>query len=166
MLETTFCVTFRSRCLTLTWRSCGRTCCSSPRQAGPQCRWSRQRRSAWLSRSSIPTCRALTWKYVPSSIFSFLKFRKKSHIMTSYSSEIFTNLEWCRGEALDLPLQAWSPLNWCWYYREFHSWSTWSIDCALYTRVSQKTQKSEFWNVTYPSGFHRLDKPPEKISAL
>ena len=33
-------------------------------------------------------------------------------------------------------------------------------------RVSQKTQKSEFWNVTYPSGFHRLDEPPEKISAL
>ena len=33
-------------------------------------------------------------------------------------------------------------------------------------RVSQKIQKSEFWNVTYPSGFHRLDEPPEKISAL
>ena len=33
-------------------------------------------------------------------------------------------------------------------------------------RVSQKTQKSEFWNVTYPSGFHRLDEPPEKNSAL
>ena len=37
---------------------------------------------------------------------------------------------------------------------------------ALQVRVSQKTQKSEFWNVTYPSGFHRLDEPPEKISAL
>ena len=24
-------------------------------------------------------------------------------------------------------------------------------------RVFQKTQKSEFWNVTYPNGFHRLD---------
>ena len=34
------------------------------------------------------------------------------------------------------------------------------------TRVSQKTQKSEFWNATYPSGFHRLDEPPDKISAL
>ena len=33
-------------------------------------------------------------------------------------------------------------------------------------RVSQKIQKSEFWNVTYPSGFHRLDEPTEKISAL
>ena len=33
-------------------------------------------------------------------------------------------------------------------------------------RVSQKIQKSEFWNATYPSGFHRLDEPPEKISAL
>ena len=37
---------------------------------------------------------------------------------------------------------------------------------CMYTRVSQKIQKSEFWNVTYPSGFHRLDEPPEKISAL
>ena len=33
-------------------------------------------------------------------------------------------------------------------------------------RVSQKIQKSEFWNATYPSGFHRLDEQPEKISAL
>ena len=32
-----------------------------------------------------------------------------------------------------------------------------------YIRVSQKTQKSEFWNATYPSGFHRLDEPPEKF---
>ena len=32
----------------------------------------------------------------------------------------------------------------------------------VYYRVSQKNQKSEFWNVTYPSGFHRLDEPPEK----
>ena len=30
------------------------------------------------------------------------------------------------------------------------------------SRVSQKKQKSEIWNVTYPSGFHRLDVPPEK----
>ena len=36
----------------------------------------------------------------------------------------------------------------------------------MYIRVSQKIQKSEFWNATYPSGFHRLDEPPEKISAL
>ena len=32
--------------------------------------------------------------------------------------------------------------------------------------MSQKIQKSEFWNATYPSGFHRLDEPPEKNSAL
>ena len=38
--------------------------------------------------------------------------------------------------------------------------------CTLHIRVSQKNQKSEFWNVPYPSGFHRLDEPPEKISAL
>ena len=37
---------------------------------------------------------------------------------------------------------------------------------AVYNRVSQKIQKSEFWNATYPSGFHRLDEPPDKISAL
>ena len=30
----------------------------------------------------------------------------------------------------------------------------------VYNRVSQKKQKSEFWNATYPSGFHRLDEPP------
>ena len=29
---------------------------------------------------------------------------------------------------------------------------------SVIIRVSQKTQKSEFWNVTYPSGFHRLDE--------
>ena len=40
------------------------------------------------------------------------------------------------------------------------------VICWLFIRVSQKIQKSEFWNVTYPSGFHRLDEPPEKISAL
>ena len=39
-------------------------------------------------------------------------------------------------------------------------------EVELVIRVSQKIQKSEFWNVTYPSGFHRLDEPPEKISAL
>ena len=33
-------------------------------------------------------------------------------------------------------------------------------------RVSQKTQKSEFWFATKPTGFHRLEEPPEKISAL
>ena len=36
----------------------------------------------------------------------------------------------------------------------------------LTIRVSQKIQKSKFWNGLYPSGFHRLDEPPEKISAL
>ena len=46
------------------------------------------------------------------------------------------------------------------------------LECSLTSstkvlnRVSQKIQKSEFWNATYPSGFHRLDEPPEKISAL
>ena len=34
------------------------------------------------------------------------------------------------------------------------------------SRVSQKNQKSEFFFATNPSGFHRLDEPPEKISAL
>ena len=34
------------------------------------------------------------------------------------------------------------------------------------SRVSQKNQKSEFWYATNPSGFHRLDEPPKKISAL
>ena len=33
-------------------------------------------------------------------------------------------------------------------------------------RVSQKTQKSEFCFATNPTDFHRLDEPPEKISAL
>ena len=33
-------------------------------------------------------------------------------------------------------------------------------------RVSQKKQKSEFCFATNPTGFHRLDEPPEKISAL
>ena len=40
------------------------------------------------------------------------------------------------------------------------------IDNLLYSRVSQKNQKSEFCYATNPSGFHRLDEPPEKISAL
>ena len=31
---------------------------------------------------------------------------------------------------------------------------------TMNNRVSQKNQKSEFWNATYPSGFHRLDEPP------
>ena len=37
---------------------------------------------------------------------------------------------------------------------------------GISNRVSQKNQKSEFWNVPYPSGFHWLDEPPEKNSAL
>ena len=40
------------------------------------------------------------------------------------------------------------------------------LSLGMPIRVSQKNQKSEFWNVLYPSGFHRLDEPPEKISAL
>ena len=36
----------------------------------------------------------------------------------------------------------------------------------LFIRVAQKNQKSEFWYATNPSGFHRLDEPPKKISAL
>ena len=36
----------------------------------------------------------------------------------------------------------------------------------LRIRVSQKNQKSEFCFATKPTGFHRLDEPPEKISAL
>ena len=40
------------------------------------------------------------------------------------------------------------------------------ITSKMINRVSQKIQKSEFWNATYPSGFHRLDEPPEKNSAL
>ena len=37
---------------------------------------------------------------------------------------------------------------------------------AINSRVSQKKQKSEFCFATKPTGFHRLDEPPEKISAL
>ena len=37
-------------------------------------------------------------------------------------------------------------------------------DCRI--GCPKKTQKSKFWNATYPSGFHRLDEPPEKNSAL
>ena len=33
-------------------------------------------------------------------------------------------------------------------------------------RVSQKNKKSEFCFATKPTGFHRLDEPPEKNSAL
>ena len=36
----------------------------------------------------------------------------------------------------------------------------------LIIRVSQKNQKSEFCYATNPSGFHRLDEPPKKNSAL
>ena len=35
----------------------------------------------------------------------------------------------------------------------------------LFSRVSQRDQKSEFWYVTYPTGSHRLDEPPEQFSA-
>ena len=34
-------------------------------------------------------------------------------------------------------------------------------EVALWVRVSQKKQKSEFWYATNPTGFHRLDEPPE-----
>ena len=37
---------------------------------------------------------------------------------------------------------------------------------VLPNRVSQKNQKSEFCFATNPTGFHRLDEPPEKFSAL
>ena len=40
------------------------------------------------------------------------------------------------------------------------------INDALIIRVSQKNQKSEFCFATKPTGFHRLDEPPEKISSL
>ena len=40
------------------------------------------------------------------------------------------------------------------------------VDCDLLPRVPQKNQKSEFCFATNPTGFHRLDEPPEKISAL
>ena len=41
-----------------------------------------------------------------------------------------------------------------------------ALNAAYYVlfRVSQKIQKSEFWYATNPSGFHRLDEPPKKIS--
>ena len=44
--------------------------------------------------------------------------------------------------------------------------ATTGASTLLYPRVSQKKQKSEFWYATDPTGFHRLDEPPEKISAL
>ena len=37
---------------------------------------------------------------------------------------------------------------------------------TMFIRVSQKNQKSEFCFATKPTGFHRLEEPPEKISAL
>ena len=52
------------------------------------------------------------------------------------------------------------------YLKEMCSLSTSPGFKTLITRVSQKTQKSEFWFATNPTGFHRLDEPPEKISAL
>ena len=59
----------------------------------------------------------------------------------------------------------------------FHKILGWSIliqliakffmdDSLADTRVSQKKQKSEFCFATKPTDFHRLDEPPEKISAL
>ena len=39
-------------------------------------------------------------------------------------------------------------------------------EATMETRVSQKNQNSKFWYATNPTGFHRLDEPPEKISAL
>ena len=41
-----------------------------------------------------------------------------------------------------------------------------TVEGTMAIRVSQKKLKVFFWNVLYPSGFHRLDEPPEKISAL
>ena len=41
-----------------------------------------------------------------------------------------------------------------------------TYSALVHNRVSQKNQKSEFWFATNPTGFHRLDEPPEKISAL
>ena len=54
--------------------------------------------------------------------------------------------------------------------RDLGAKTTWSGGSSSYihqiqaswrvaSRVSQKIQKSEFWNATYPSGFHRLDEP-------
>ena len=40
------------------------------------------------------------------------------------------------------------------------------LHCSMNTRVSQKHQKSKFCFATKPTDFHRLDEPPEKISAL
>ena len=43
---------------------------------------------------------------------------------------------------------------------------TFRAKLSLHTRVSQKTKKSEFCFATNPTGFHRLDEPLEKFSAL
>ena len=43
------------------------------------------------------------------------------------------------------------------------------ILCTLQVHAQKgvpKKQKSEFWYATYPTGFHRLDEPPERFSAL
>ena len=42
----------------------------------------------------------------------------------------------------------------------------WQVGGPIYNRVSQKNQKSKFCFATNPTGFHRLDEPPEKFSAL
>ena len=39
-----------------------------------------------------------------------------------------------------------------------------TLKCPL--GCPKKTKSIFFWNVLYPSGFHRLDEPPEKNSAL
>ena len=59
---------------------------------------------------------------------------------------------------LGTALQAYN-LNPCTKFPPNPSW-------RVHTRVSQKTQKSEFCFATNPTGFHRLDEPPEKNSAL
>ena len=54
------------------------------------------------------------------------------------------------------------------------TWPTWCgnvfspdlSERSMWSRVSQKNQKSEFCYATNPSGFHRLDEPPKKNSAL
>ena len=49
-----------------------------------------------------------------------------------------------------------------WQVRQTHA----IVEGGLDIRVSQNDQKSKFWYATNPSGFHRLDEPPKKISAL
>ena len=51
-------------------------------------------------------------------------------------------------------------------FRVCFSFSSNCVCASVSNRVSQKNQKSEFCFATKPTGFHRLDEPPEKISAL